>query len=789
MPVLSHLDPIPSLEGADYRPAKDIAVPVVNSVDSEPYKGVTRIGTESSDNGDWLRMARNAYESSESWLQVNQRAIWSRNFAHYRSEHAPDSPVLADANKHRAKHFYPKTRTLVRDIQAAAAEAYFASSDVVILEAEDQDDPIQVEAASFMKELVNYRLTHTIPWYLITLGGIQEASVLGTIISHQSWSYQEEETVLRQEVDVLTGDIVEYYETKVLKDEPAVRIVPAENLRMSPAADWLDPANSSPYLIELIPMYLGDVMTRIREGANNKTGEPSWRDVGENFLLSAGNRDNLDATRRSRSGNRRLDPKSNMMENNSEFRIVWVHRNIIRHNGKDWLYYTAGTHVLLSDPVPLQDVIPWANGKRDYVIGKLEVETDRPYPSGPVELAGGMQRAFNELKNQRFDNIRQVLNRRYLYRAGQQVDVRALSRNVPGGLIGISAPGPLENHVTPLPVQDVTSSSFQEEDRLALAMDDLTGSTNVSTVNSNRRLHETATGMNLMAESGNKVRNMELRTFTETWMEPVLQQIVQLLGMYETDKTAMTVAAKKIGLMRVLPEYFDQKFTVSVNVGMNSTSPTQRLQRITTAVQTMMNLIPDSALAVNGDEIAKEVFGAAGFDNGSRFFNFAKADAAKQNPEQDPSIQVQMQQIQMKAEVEQGKLQLAHMKLQQESMKFELEAAKTKKQLEELDAKINLIIAQTAVQNTTAVFEATQAAGAVAQNPGMAPVTDEILSSSGFKDHNKAPVVSIADQPQNMGMETSSQTGRENTHPNFPPRPASPDAGLKAGMTTPGFEQ
>ncbi len=785
MPVLSHLDPFPSLAGADYRPAKDIAVPVVNSVDNQPYQGGSKIQSldENRENGQWLRMARNAYESSESWLQVNQRAIWARNFAHYRSEHAPDSPVLADANKHRAKHFWPKTRTLVRDIQAAAAEAYFASADIVALEAENSDDQRQVDAACLIKELVNYRLMHTIPWYQITLGGIQEASVLGTVVSHQSWEYREEIIIHGQETDLLTGDVYEIFETKTLADKPKIRIVPAENIRISPAADWLDPANSSPYLIELIPMYLCDVMTRIREGGESKTGEPSWKDIGENFLMSAGNRDNLDATRRSRSGNRRLDPKSNMMEANPEFRIVWVHRNIIRHNGKDWLYYTAGTHALLSDPVLLEDVLPWADGKRDYVFGKLEIETDRPYPSGPVEILGGLQKAFNELNNQRYDNVRQVLNRRYLYRAGQQVDVRALGRNVPGGLIGISAPGPLDSHVSPLPVQDVTSSSFQEGDRLALAMDDLTGSTTVSTVNSNRRLHETATGMSLMAESGNRIRAMELRTFTETWMEPVIRQVVQLIAMYETDETALTVAAKKANLLKILPEYFDYKFSVSINVGMGATSPTQRMQRIQGAIATVVGLVPDAAAAVNGPEVAKEVFGAAGFDNGGRFFNFAKVEAQKQNPEADPAMQLQQMQLQQKAEADKAKMELAQAKLQLEQQKQEMENAKLAMQVKEIAAKIDLITAQTTVQNTTAVFEASQAAATVAQNPGLAPSTDEILASSGFKDHNKPPVILAPEQPIAV---TPPEV--ENTHPNYPPTPAAANAGIKAGLQTPRIE-
>src|SRR5574343_1199216 len=302
MALINPMDPQPSLAGGEYKVSNATAAPIVNAVDSigmslTAPRSAIGIGAA---HVDWVQMARNAFEASESWLQINQRAIWARNFAHYRSEHAPDSPILSEANKHRPRHFWPKTRTLVRDIQASAAAAYFASSDIVAIEAEDSDNKAQVEAACFMKELLNYRLDTTIPWYQLVLGGIQETSVLGTVISHQSWCYKE-------------------INDKVVDDKPQIRIVPAENLRISPASDWIDPANSSPYVIELIPMYLGDVKSKIAEGENSRTGEPSWKNVGEGQLISAGNRDNLDTTRRARSGSRRLDPKSNMMEAENDF--------------------------------------------------------------------------------------------------------------------------------------------------------------------------------------------------------------------------------------------------------------------------------------------------------------------------------------------------------------------------------------------------------------------------------------------------------------------------------------
>lgn len=788
--------PQASLEGGQWRPSSSVTAPIVNSVENElqqrsrdtsqdnqpPQANQSTQDTQSAESSntesaDWLRMARNAFEASDAWMKINLRAEWSRNLRHYHSEHAEGSPILSETNKHRSSYFWPKTRTLVRDIQAAATSAFFASADVVAIEAEDQDDQQQNEAASLMKELVNYRLANSIPWYQILLGGIQEVAVLGMVVSHQSWEYREKETVIGQEIDPLTGEIVELYTTEVIVDKPNVRIVPAENLRISPASDWLDPINSSPYLIEMIPMFLVDVETKIREGKDSKNGEPSWKDIGKNMLMAAGERGDFDTTRRARAGKNHLDPKSYQMESVDDFKMIWVHRNIVRYNGEDWLYYTAGTMLMLSEPVLLSSVIPWANGKRDYASGKLEVETDKVYPSSAVSLIAGLQKSLNEIKNQRIDNVRQVLNRRYLYRQGSQVDVRALSRNVPGGLIGISAPGALDSHVMPLATADVTSSSYQEEDRINLAADDLSGSMAGSTVNSNRKMNETVGGMEMMQSAGNRVREMELRTITKTWIETVLQQIVQLEAMYETDIIAITVASKKAKLLQILPEYFDHKFSVTVNVGAGAVSPSQRIQKISTAISTVIQLVPDAAAAINGREIAKEVFGAAGYDNGERFFNFDRAEEMKANPQVDPKIELAQKQMEEKSKFEQGKLEVAQAKIQLENDKLTMA-------MKEMEAKINLLVAQTATTNVTAVYEATQAAGVIAQNPGIAPVSDEILASSGFADHNKAPIVSEV-TPQPGMVPPAVMPEAPNYHPSQAP---SGKTGLRAGIETPEIE-
>lgn len=93
-----------------------------------------------------------------------------------------------------------------------------------------------------------------------------------------------------------------------------------------------------------------------------------------------------------------------------------------------------------------------------------------------------------------------------------------------------------------------------------------------------------------------------------------------------------------------------------------------------------------------------------------------------------------------------------------------------------IESQVLKTVAETTAKNVEAMFSATSAANQIAMQPSIAPMTDQMLGSAGFIDHNAAPIVPsvppgtevVEDQP-------------ENTHPNFPPNP---DVGMEQGMET-----
>lgn len=625
----------------------------------------------------WLETARSAFETSSDWYDANLRKQWERNLSNFQSKHPPGSKYSTAAYAHRSKVFRPKTKSNVRANEASAASAFFSTDDVVNVSAQNDNDESQQASAEVMQELLNHRLTKTIPWFTTLIGAYQDAQVMGMVISKQYWEYEEKVTKTKVDaqhedgtvyMDPETGEPVqqELEEVEVIKDKPCVELIPPENIRLDPASDWTNPVESSPYIIRLIPMYLGDVLERMN-AADPKTGQPKWKKLSAEELLATADDDRYDTTRRKRSGGRQESHKKNHEIN--EFSTIWVHENIIRKKGKDYIYWTAGTEHMLTSPQPIEKV--YVHG-RPYVIGCSVVEAHKPFPSGVVEMTQDLQSAANDIQNQRFDNVQLVLNKRYRIRRGANVDLNALMKNVPGGAVLMNDPA---TDVAVDSTPDVTTSAYAEQDRINMDFDELAGSFSASSVGSNRQMNETVGGMAMLSGSASQSTEYLLRVFSETWVEPVLRQLVRLEQAYETDENILAIAAEqadifqKYGIDRVTDQLLDQELTVTVSVGVGATNPQLQLEKFMMGLNTIAS-IPEMMARMDIEEVTKEVFGKLGYKDGARFFMTEEKMAeqmAGQEPPPDPAMlkaEIDMQRLQLDGQSMQLEAQLKQMQLE-----------------------------------------------------------------------------------------------------------------------------
>ncbi len=662
---------------------------------------------------DWLTRANQAFKGSTSYLDTNYRTQWERNIRQFRSMHPIGSRYLSEAWKGKSKFFRPKTRAAVRKAEAAAAAAFFSTADVVDLSAIDDNDERQQASAALWKEVMQLRLTKSVPWFMTVMGAFQDTNVMGAVVSHQNWDFE--------------------------NDRPDPELRPLENIRIDPGAKWTDPINSSPYLIDIMAMYVHEV--------KEKAG---WAKCEDGEYLTA--KCDMDSTRLVREGNR-TDPKEGADTGITDFDLVWVHRVIMRDKGEDVIYYTLGQHKLLIDPMPLRDAYPWLPKNRrirPYVMGICVIETHRTMPSSPVELAAPVQSEINTLVNQRRDNVELVLNKRFIVARHKQVDIRSLTRGTAGSVTMANDP---KNDIEKLEWSDVTSSAYQEEDRLNLDHDDLMGTFSGSSVASNRKLNETVGGMNLLSTEMNEMGDYTIKTFTETWLEKVLQQILWMEQLYEDDATILALAGQKaklvqkFGIDTITDDLLMQELTLEINVGMGATNPLNSVERFMAGIQRLKDAFGPEFVAqeLSFDAVSSELFGKLGYKDGKRFLNNTD----------DPQVQRLTQKVQA------------------------LEQELANKRSPELDkANAQLKRAQAVKTVVEAVFGATQAAENIAAVPEIAPVADEVLKASGYTPPEQSadpnlpqPAVAVAPEPV-----------QPNSSPLEPALPASPVAGVNTGI-------
>lgn len=573
-------------------------------------------------------LARAAYESSTNWLNASRRAQWNNNSRAFQSLHPTGSKYTSSGYTHRSTLYRPKTRAMVRRDEAATASAFFSNEDVVDIAPADADDPVQLASAAIMKELLQYRLTKSIPWFLTVCGARQDCDVYGVCALEIYWKYEERENGTERRIrlnddntiatnkdgSVATEEVTAY---EKLHDKPCVDLIPPENIRIDPGCDWRDPVGTSPYIIKLMPVYLQDARDKIADG--------EWNPVAESMLIGDTDMDD-DVTRRSREFGR-VPGKDDDAWKPRDYHIVWVHVNIIRFGGQDWHFLTVGRNgALLTDPRPLKEV--HLHGERPFVMGYVVLETHKAYPDGKVELIRDLQRATNDDLNLRFDNLKLNLNPRQFVRAGVAADLKDLSTFIPGKtvIVNSKAGAPMQNDIAwdrpPAPGPE----AFAEQDRLNLDFDEMTGSFSNSSVQASQLTQQSATGMHLMSGEASGMTEYELRLFAETTIEPTLRLLIKLEQAYETDPIILALAGKraqiyqKYGIDGITDELLNQEVTTRVNVGIGATNPQLKLRNFLMGAEAIGKMFgPIAVQGANFEEVTKEIWGLLGYKDGARF--------------------------------------------------------------------------------------------------------------------------------------------------------------------------
>lgn len=565
-------------------------------------------GDDGATEPNWEQRAKDAYRFSTTYLDSNYRQQWDDSLRAFNNQHPGDSKYNSEAFRKRSHLFVPVTRTVIRKNEAAACQAFFSNQDLTTIKAMNESDPKQVISAALMQQLVDHRLTHTIPWLKVLIGGLQDAQSQGACVAHVKWEYATRRSAKGERVKS--------------KDEPMVDVFPLENFRFDPSAHWLDPVNTSPYLIQLIPMYIGDVLEKM---ARPDPKGRQWYSYSAQELQRMENSD--DSTRSARNGNNQDPSQENRSV--SDYDITWVQRHIHRWDGTDYEFYTLSDGKLLTDPEPLELTV--FHGLRPYVLGIAMIETHKPLPTSVPMLVKPLQDSINGIENQRNDNVLLVLNKRHFVKRGTNVDTASLVRNVPGGITMLDN---MED-VFEAQFQDVTQSAYMEADKKRQAFDDLVGNFNPMQMHQTGAPREAQGTIKMLQGPASLMTEYMLQTFAVTFVQPVLRQLVLLEQHYETDATVLAIAGakakalQKFGIDEVTDDMLDHELTTRINVGMGATDPVARIQRFIGAIQGFAAIAAKPPAGINLAEVWKELMALSGYQDGERFSTQGNPEMAK----------------------------------------------------------------------------------------------------------------------------------------------------------------
>jgi hypothetical protein len=660
---------------------------------------------------EWLSMFRDALDASAGFQQEKLRTAWSRNYRALNNRHITGSKYETFKYRNRSKLFRPKTRMAVRKNLATTAAAMFSTEDVVSMSPTRASDPLQAMTARVVHEILNYRLDRVNPlagpnWFMTVEGARQDTQLAGRCVSKQYWEYEEKtipEIVTKPLLDPngfpvigmdgmpVTEQVIENKIVKV-KDRPQCTLIPPEHSFIDPTGDWRDPIQESGFFIAGFPTRKEDLEDMIEaQAARNPMGGGAWKtdiDIEKITQAASSNQKQADAIRRARDdGADRY--QSRHSDQNGE--TIWLYETFYRFAGIDWHYWTLGEHILLSEPVPVEESYPEQRGLRPYVTGVGEVESHKVYPASPVETWQPMQQEMNEITNLGLDALKMSISPITKIRKGRNVDLKQIQNRGPDAHVMVEDLDDVSFDRAPNPPALIQ----QYLNNLNVDFDELAGVFSNGSVQTNRQMNETVGGMNLLAASSNALTEFDLRVFVETWVEPCLRQIVNCIQFYESDATVLAIAGEKAGLItapeqmqgqegldskdpsagmvsisQVLESMDKQTLALRVNVGVGAMDSRQKLEKFMAGMKITGEIAPllqKEGYELKGSAIIQEAWGLVGYKDADRFFAKKKQEEKKAPP---PEVQLEMMRTkarmqekqadgQIKAKVEQLKAQTA----------------------------------------------------------------------------------------------------------------------------------
>jgi len=129
----------------------------------------------------------------------------------------------------------------------------------------------------------------------------------------------------------------------------------------------------------------------------------------------------------------------------------------------------------------------------------------------------------------------------------------------------------------------------------------------------------------LLQAPANMLTEYALMTYAETFVTPILRQLVLLEQHYETDQNILNLAGQKskqfqkFGMDKVTDDLLEKEMVVNVNVGMGNTDPVTKMQKFLAGINSFAAVAARPPPGMNLSEVWKEIAALSGYQDGERF--------------------------------------------------------------------------------------------------------------------------------------------------------------------------
>jgi len=447
-------------------------------------------------NEELLSEAKNIWDSAMPLVEMYE-ARWVTNKKLVQSQH------ITARRPGQSNLFVPKIESFHQRKQADFLQAYGGESNVALKPTLTSTK----NGARIMERLVNY--------YIHEAGGINwDAAVLN--LNHNALTYNYAPWLLdwNRGVAIEEDENGEKIEVET-HSFPTLEVVPPEDFAVDPSVGW-DEINQA--------RFAAVRLWRDKAYADEMAENGTWPEVDEGHFT-----DEFGATisqlkiQRKQGGTILPSQVSNA--------LLEIHKFFFFHDLGDGLepvvMTTTSDHsIILEEPERLEIDFADADGTDPWPFGiaKQFVEPHEVFSRAMPEKLESMQIEANAIRNQRRDNVAQVLNREKFMTPSAGVDPAQLSRSYAGKVTVVNTRDSVWWDAPP----DVTQSSYVEEQNAVNDMQLLVGES-AQRLGGETKRKETATQAKLTATNAAIAVSLDTKVFGMTFAQPFVKKLIRAI--------------------------------------------------------------------------------------------------------------------------------------------------------------------------------------------------------------------------------------------------------------------